>query len=161
MSYILYKRGHRGETWCQLNLCSSTTELYIMGFQWMVCWWWLLCFTIWGTLNLKPAFFLAREVGPWIHCPRQSPKLAYQGIKKKPHEFAHGKKVLCFPFKNIVEQDLCWPLCQVCGEVFFHNLGEWYCGGERKREREDHIIPIMHVGCNSNYFPNFACGLDH
>jgi hypothetical protein len=67
---------------------------------------------LWGTLNLKPAFFFAREVGPWIHCPRQSPKLArISRHKNKPHEFAHGKKVLCFPFKNIVEQDLCLPLC--------------------------------------------------
>jgi hypothetical protein len=40
-------------------------------------------------------------------------------------------------------------------------FGSDIVGGERKKEREDQIIPIMHVGFNSNYFPNFACGLDH
>ncbi len=32
---------------------------------------------------------------------------------------------------------------------------------ERERERENQMIPILHVGCNSNYSPNFSRGLDH
>ncbi len=104
----------------------------LMGFQWMMCWW-LLDFTIWGTQLETCIFFKAREVGPWIHGPRPCPKLAYQG--NKIHEFAHGK-CFVFLFKNTIEQDLyVCLLCQVCGEVFFHNLGEWSCG-ERERERE-------------------------
>jgi hypothetical protein len=45
-------------------------------------------------------------------------------IKAKKSMNLHMESALFFLLKIIIEQDLCLPLCQVCGEVFFHNLGE-------------------------------------
>jgi hypothetical protein len=144
--HMLYTLQNRSPRW---NLMPTQFVFIhnrvIMGFQCMVCWWLLV------SLNLRhstfePASFSKEKLGHEYMAPRQCPKLAYQG---KKNAWMCTWKVLCL------------PLCQVCGEVFFHNLGEWYCGGERKREREreDQMIPIMHVGCNSNY--NSSHGLDH
>ncbi len=134
----------------------------VPGFQWMVCWWWLLVFTQFARqLNFKPASFSKqREVGPWIHHgPEAMPKkLAYQGTKKM-HEFAHGKVLCLFSFEKC-----CWT--RSLWFAFMSSLwwsflpqfrGVILWGREKEKEREDQMIPIMHVGCNSN----FSCGLDH
>lgn len=95
--------------------------------------------------------------GPWIQGPRQCPKLAYQG-KKKMHEFAHGK---CFVFllKNALEQDL--SMFALMSSLWWSFLPQFKGVILWGREREDQVIPIMHVGCNSNYLPNSSRGWDH
>jgi hypothetical protein len=79
-------------------------------------------FTQFEALNFEPASFSKRSwaMNTW---PRGNAQNLH--IKaKKMHEFAHGK---CFVFllKILLNKiSLCLPLCQVCGEVFFDNLGE-------------------------------------
>jgi len=112
----------------------------IMGFQWTVCWWLLV------SLNLRHStsnlLLLAREVGPWIHGPRQCPKLAYQG--KKIHEFAHGK-CFVFPFKNYYRTRSMFAFMSSLWWSFlpqFRGVILWGREKEREREREDQMIPI-------------------
>jgi hypothetical protein len=78
-----------------------------------------------STLNLLLLASKEKLGHEYIMAPRQCPKNSHIKAQKKCMNLHMEKCFVCFPLKNAVEQDLyVLSSCQVCDEVFFHNLGE-------------------------------------